>query len=85
MANIRAAYAEAQSALLTDGDNATMPKAVALKQTVNDWANDPQFQQNLGITVVGTPHAGGTATFTYTAPTGGTAATAANLTLTYSE
>ncbi len=87
MANIRAKYAECQTALLTDGNLANVSGGceITLKQTVDGWANDPNFSTNLGITVDGTPKAGGTATFSYTAPDTGKADSAANLKLTYSK
>lgn len=84
-ANIRAKYAECQAALLTDEKiDSVKTLAVTLKQTVEGWAKDPDFNKNLGITVVGTPKAGGSATFSYTPPAAGKEITPELLTLTYS-
>ena len=87
MANIRAKYVEWQSSILTAGnlDDVSGGLEVTLKQQVDGWATDPEFAKNLGITVNGTPSAGGKATFSYTAPTTGSAITTDCLVLTYSK
>ena len=68
-ANIRAAYAECMTAIITDGDSADLSGYdVTLKQTVNSWQNSFDFPENLeeGTTA---PAKDGTVTFTYDATT----------------
>ncbi|MDD3277253.1 MAG: prepilin-type N-terminal cleavage/methylation domain-containing protein [Lachnospiraceae bacterium] len=68
-ANIRATYAECQTAILTDGNiDKVTTKEITLKQQKNDWqTTNIDWPKNL--TVSGEPTAKGKATFTYTAAT----------------
>ena len=79
-ANIRSAYAEVMVAAVS-GDTTNYTKSVTLKQQVANWQNTFEFPANLtaGSTA---PAANGTATITYTPPTGaGDGTCAINITL----
>lgn len=73
-ANIRAAYAECQTAILTDGDITNVSassKEITLKQQTADWQTKFDFPaQTDAFVITGTPSAGGKATFTYDKATG---------------
>ncbi len=66
-ANIRAAYAECMTSIITEGDGADLSGiTVELKQTKEKWQNEFDFPENLDAAAASVePGNGGTVSFNY--------------------